>query len=165
MQNVPVFEQYSWALFKAISHMLCIGFGRWPPQNVTEVWLTIISMTIGAMFYALYIGSMSDLILPIDYSGRIYNEKVRSAVGAGGATHHPSHSPPLPSPLALQLNQVEEYMWYHKLPQEIRQKVFDYYEHRYQRKYFDEDSILSNLSPGLKEACTQHLHVPITTLT
>lgn len=76
MQNVPVFEQYSWALFKAISHMLCIGFGRWPPQNVTEVWLTIISMTIGAMFYALYIGSMSDLILSIDYSGRIYNEKV-----------------------------------------------------------------------------------------
>jgi len=56
--------------------MLCIGFGRWPPQNVTEVWLTIISMTIGAMFYALYIGSMSDLILSIDYSGRIYNEKV-----------------------------------------------------------------------------------------
>ena len=115
-----------------------------------------------AMFYALYIGSMSDLILSIDYSRRIYNEKVRLA---GGATHHPSHSPPLPSPLALQLNQVEEYMRYRKLPQEIRQKVFDYYEHRYQRKYFDEDSILSNLSPGLKEACTQHLHVPITTLT
>ena len=56
-------------------------------------------------------------------------------------------------------------MRYRKLPQEIRQKVFDYYEHRYQRKYFDEDSILSNLSPGLKEARTQHLHVPMTTLT
>ena len=89
VQDADAFEQYSWSLFKAISHMLCIGFGRWPPQNITEVWLTIISMTIGAMFYALYIGNMSDLILSIDYSGRIYNEKVcdggvvRGVVGKG----------------------------------------------------------------------------------
>ena len=50
-----------------------------------------------------------------------------------------------------QLNQVEEYMRYRKLPQDLRQKVFDFYEHRYQRKYFDEDSILESLSPGLRE--------------
>ena len=56
--------------------MLCIGFGRWPPQNVTEVWLTVISMMVGATFYALFIGNMSTLLLSIDSSGRIYNEKV-----------------------------------------------------------------------------------------
>ena len=76
MQDAPVGEQYSWSLFKAISHMLCIGFGRWPPQNTTEVWLTIISMMVGATFYALFIGNMSTLLLSIDSSGRIYNEKV-----------------------------------------------------------------------------------------
>ena len=75
-QNASVGEQYSWSLFKAISHMLCIGFGRWPPQNTTEVWLTIVSMMIGATFYALFIGNMSTLLLSIDSSGRIYNEKV-----------------------------------------------------------------------------------------
>lgn len=69
-------EQYSWALFKAISHMLCIGFGRWPPQNITEAWLTIVSMMVGATFYALFIGNMSTLLLSIDSSGRLYNEKV-----------------------------------------------------------------------------------------
>ena len=73
--------------------------------------------------------------------------------------------PPHPTdPPLLQLNQVEEYMRYRKLPQEIRQKVFDYYEHRYQRKFFDEDSILSNLSQGLKEARTG-LHVLTVSLT
>ena len=76
LQNTTVGEQYSWSLFKAISHMLCIGFGRFPPQNVTEVWLTIISMMVGATFYALFIGNMSTLLLSIDSSGRIYNEKV-----------------------------------------------------------------------------------------
>ena len=77
----------------------------------------------------------------------------------GGTTCYPS-LPPLPRP--LKLNQVEEYMRYRKLPQGIRHKVFDYYEHRYQRKYFDEDSILSNLSQGLKEAsamCSDDTHV------
>jgi hyperpolarization activated cyclic nucleotide-gated potassium channel 2 len=56
--------------------MLCIGFGRWPPQNTTEVWLTIISMMTGATFYALFIGNMSTLLLSIDSSGRLYSEKV-----------------------------------------------------------------------------------------
>ena len=76
LQNATVGEQYSWSLFKAISHMLCIGFGRWPPQNITETWLTIVSMMVGATFYALFIGNMSTLLLSIDSSGRLYNEKV-----------------------------------------------------------------------------------------
>jgi hypothetical protein len=32
MQEAYWLEQYSWALFKAMSHMLCIGYGRFPPQ-------------------------------------------------------------------------------------------------------------------------------------
>jgi len=31
-------EQYSRALFRALSHMLCIGYGRYPPQSVTDVY-------------------------------------------------------------------------------------------------------------------------------
>ena len=37
-------EQYSWSLFKAMSHMLCIGYGRFPPQSLTDMWLTMLSM-------------------------------------------------------------------------------------------------------------------------
>lgn len=33
-------------------------------------------------------------------------------------------------------------MSFHKLPADFRQKIHDYYEHRYQGKMFDEDSIL-----------------------
>ena len=28
-------------LSQAMSHMLCIGYGRFPPQNLTDLWLTI----------------------------------------------------------------------------------------------------------------------------
>lgn len=63
-------------MFKALSHMLSIGFGRFPPQNVTEVWLTILSMIVGATFYALFIGNISTILLSSDSSGRLYDEKV-----------------------------------------------------------------------------------------
>ena len=76
LQNATVGTQYSWAVFKAISHMLCIGFGRWPPQNTTEVWVTIISMLIGASLYAMFIGHISTLIHTVDSSSRQYDEKV-----------------------------------------------------------------------------------------
>ena len=56
--------------------MLCIGYGRFPPNNITELWVTLCSMTIGATFYAVFIGIMSTLIMSIDSSGRLYKEKV-----------------------------------------------------------------------------------------
>ena len=42
-------------------------------------------------------------------------------------------------------------MSFHKLPADFRQKIYDYYEHRYQGKMFDEDSILGELNGPLRE--------------
>lgn len=53
----------------------------------------------------------------------------------------------------FQYKQVEQYMSFHKLPADMRQKIHDYYEHRYQGKIFDEDNILSELNDPLKEVC------------
>ncbi|KDR11902.1 Potassium/sodium hyperpolarization-activated cyclic nucleotide-gated channel 4, partial [Zootermopsis nevadensis] len=70
-------EQYSWALFKAMSHMLCIGYGRFPPQSLTDMWLTMLSMISGATCYALFLGHATNLIQSLDSSRRQYREKVR----------------------------------------------------------------------------------------
>ena len=69
-------EQYTWALFKALSHMLSIGYGRYPPQSVTDVWLTMVSMLSGAICYALFVGHTTALIQSFDTSKRLYREKV-----------------------------------------------------------------------------------------
>lgn len=42
-------------------------------------------------------------------------------------------------------------MSFHKLPAEMRQRIHDYYEHRFQGKMFDEENILEELSDPLKE--------------
>lgn len=55
--------------------------------------------------------------------------------------------------MCSQYKQVEQYMSFHKLPADVRQRIHDYYEHRFQGKMFDEDSILGELSDPLKEVC------------
>lgn len=42
-------------------------------------------------------------------------------------------------------------MSFHKLPADMRQKIHDYYEHRYQGKIFDEENILNELNDPLRE--------------
>ncbi|XP_055514876.1 potassium/sodium hyperpolarization-activated cyclic nucleotide-gated channel 1 [Leucoraja erinacea] len=124
MVNNSWSELYSYALFKAMSHMLCIGYGRQAPQSMSDIWLTMLSMIVGATCYAMFIGHATALIQSLDSSRRQYQEKYK---------------------------QVEQYMSFHKLPADFRQKIHDYYEHRYQGKMFDEDNILGELSEPLRE--------------
>ncbi|XP_032302817.1 potassium/sodium hyperpolarization-activated cyclic nucleotide-gated channel 3-like [Coturnix japonica] len=124
-------KQYSYALFKAMSHMLCIGYGQQAPVGMSDVWLTMLSMIVGATCYAMFIGHATALIQSLDSSRRQYQEKYK---------------------------QVEQYMSFHKLPADMRQRIHDYYEHRYQGKMFDEESILGELSEPLREV--REVHVP-----
>lgn len=111
-------------LFNAMSHMLCIGYGQQVLESMTHIWLTILSMIVGATCYAVFIDHTTALIQSLGSSRRQYQEKYK---------------------------QVEQYMSFHKLPADFRQKIHDYYEHRYQGKMFDEDSILGELNGPLRE--------------
>ena len=51
--------------------------GRFPPQNMTDLWLTMISMIAGATCFALILGHATSIIQSLDSSRRQYREKVR----------------------------------------------------------------------------------------
>uniref|UniRef100_A0A1I8GHE7 Cyclic nucleotide-binding domain-containing protein n=1 Tax=Macrostomum lignano TaxID=282301 RepID=A0A1I8GHE7_9PLAT len=112
IQEAHWFRQYTWALFKAMSHMLSIGYGQHPPTSISEAWITIVSMMTGSSCYALFVGHAAALIQSFDTSKRLYREK---------------------------------------LPRALRQRIANYYEHRYQGKMFNESEILSELSECLRE--------------
>lgn len=76
IQNDTWGQQYSYALFKAMSHMLCIGYGLYPPIGMADVWLTILSMIVGATCFAMFVGHATALIQSLDSSRRQYQEKV-----------------------------------------------------------------------------------------
>lgn len=63
-----------------MSHMLCIGYGRQAPESLSDIWLTMLSMIVGATCYAVFIGHATALIQSLDSSRRQYQEKVRSDV-------------------------------------------------------------------------------------
>lgn len=49
---------------------------RFPPQSLTDMWLTMLSMISGATCYALFLGHATNLIQSLDSSRRQYREKV-----------------------------------------------------------------------------------------
>jgi hypothetical protein len=113
--------------------MLCIGYGRFPPASIPDVWMTIVSMLIGASFYALFIGHISSHVLTANSPVRLYNEKIK---------------------------QVEDYMKYRRLPTEMQARVMDYYDHKYQGKMFNEAVILNELSDCLRSVYTMCISIP-----
>lgn len=48
LENEAWYIQYGWALFKTLSHMLCIGYGRFIPELLSEAIATIFTMVTGA---------------------------------------------------------------------------------------------------------------------
>eukprot|EP01135_Chromosphaera_perkinsii_P011824 Nk52_evm15s2506 gene=Nk52_evmTU15s2506 len=125
IQHSSQFVQYSWALFKALSHMLSIGYGREKPQSDAEVWLIICSMLVGTAFYAIFIGNVSSILLSIDSAGRLFRERMQ---------------------------QVNEYLRYAKIPHPLRVRVRDYYDFKYShKKLFDEHVILGDMSQSMRE--------------
>lgn len=53
-----------------------VDFDRFPPQSLTDMWLTMLSMISGATCYALFLGHATNLIQSLDSSRRQYREKV-----------------------------------------------------------------------------------------
>ena len=74
--DTTVFDRYTHSVYRAMSHMVSIGYGHVMPQSTTEIWLTILSMMLGATFYAIFIGHISSFVMSLNYSGRKYEEKV-----------------------------------------------------------------------------------------
>ena len=52
------------------------GHDRFPPQNMTDLWLTMVSMIAGATCFALILGHATSIIQSLDSSRRQYREKV-----------------------------------------------------------------------------------------
>lgn len=116
-------EKYMWSLFKAISHMLCIGYGSIKPTNIVDATVITVSMVVGASLYACMIGNIAAILMNDDVCGRAFREK---------------------------MDNVNEYLKTKQVPNDLRSRVHDYYAHRYtQHKLFNEMDILADLSEPL----------------
>jgi len=132
--------QWSWSFFKAMAQMIMIGFETPPFTNVScdtnsewcavENWITLVCLYIGAVFYSLLISSISGILQTANISSRVFEEK---------------------------LGKLDDYMRSKKFPAVLREKVKDYYHLNHtDGKLFDEEEILSSVTPLLRREIVEH---------
>ena len=123
-----IFDKYSWCLFRAFSHMLCIGYGHTTPQNISDVWVVQISMVSGASIYALFVGIIATLMIQVDASTAIYNQKIDT---------------------------LKQYAQHRRLPNELTKRILSSFNLRWKKyKAFDEAEVLDCLPSSIKtEVC------------
>jgi len=125
-------ELYIHSVFKSFSHMICIGYGQLPPShngNLAELLATIWSILSGAVCFAFFLGSIISSIQQMNASKRIYTEEYL---------------------------RVCDYMHFRHIPKALQERVYEYYEYRFQGRVFNEDEILSELNPVLRRTVLQY---------
>ena len=134
LDTATLTDKYGWSLFKAL--YLMIGGEEMLPTGLgpgcddlsewcrTESWLTLVCLYIGAIFMALLISEVGQILSSNDRARRNFHDNVR---------------------------QVNDYMRAKKLSPALREGVRQYFEVRYHdQKMFDESHILQSLSPNLR---------------
>ncbi|KAI8849359.1 hypothetical protein BC829DRAFT_185239 [Chytridium lagenaria] len=120
-------NQYIWSLFVATANTFPVtGF---QPTDPIEQVIGILLAIIGAVLYACLVGTISSFSFGLDSSGRKYKEKI---------------------------DEVNEYMTYRNLSDNIKKKVRDYFEMKYKGKFFDEEAILKEMNDSLRLEIAVH---------
>ena len=122
---------YAWSLFKALSHMLSIGYGHGDtPDTMAEVIATMVSMVLGASVYACLVGIITALSMHVGQDQLMYSQR---------------------------LDRVNRLMARMALPAELRTAVRDSYEHRKRTHRLQDDSeTLRDLPLPLKTDIAMH---------
>ena len=61
IQDSSWIDQYIWAIFRSLSHMITIGYGRDPPQDTVEVWSSLVD-PVKVLTALLFVPKVRDII-------------------------------------------------------------------------------------------------------
>lgn len=123
------FKIYVWAMFISWSHMFCIGYGLTAPNTLSECILCTISILLGATCYAFVLAMIVTVMQEMSSGEQQYTEKY---------------------------NNLRSYLQYREIPFELEERIYMYYEFRFQGKVFDENQILDELNPVLRRVVLKY---------
>ncbi|KAI8848880.1 hypothetical protein BC829DRAFT_207838 [Chytridium lagenaria] len=119
-------DQYAEAMFYAVSNTVPVAF---KPSDAAHQWVILILAMSGAALYAMIIGTVSSFTNSFDASGKIYRQK---------------------------MDELNDYMNWKCLPDELRTKMRHYYALKYRGKFFEESSLLETLNESLRNEIAVH---------
>ncbi|KAJ3280571.1 hypothetical protein HDU79_011534 [Rhizoclosmatium sp. JEL0117] len=119
-EDADLFDFYAWTLYRAVGNMFPAAFD---PQTPIEQLIQTIYVIISAVIYAVFLGAISSATMSINPSGKLYQHK---------------------------MEQLNDYVKWKNLSTETELKLFSYYETKYRGKFFEEESLLSEMNESLR---------------
>ncbi|KAI4454783.1 i[[h]] channel isoform e [Holotrichia oblita] len=133
-QNVSVYTKYIWCLYAAVCHYYRVGAGIYDTHSVGDYIMFTAIMLVGAVYSAYIIVIVLQAIGTANASESKYEELMR---------------------------QLYHYLKFKRMPLHIHLRLQMYYEYRFRKRYFREQSIMATLSEHLRyeiKLCTsRHL--------
>ncbi|XP_030387007.1 potassium voltage-gated channel subfamily H member 6 [Scaptodrosophila lebanonensis] len=125
-------SRYITALYFTFTSLTSVGFGNVAPNTDAEKIFTICVMLVGSLMYASIFGNVSAIIQ------RLYS---------GTARYH------------TQMLRVREFIRFHQIPNPLRQKLEDYFQHAWTyTNGIDMNSLLKGFPEGLQADICLHLN-------
>jgi len=124
-----IFERSTLAFFRAFSQMFCIGYGQISPRCVQDAIVVCACMITGAMFFAIIIATVTAILQNREMCKQEFN---------------------------AQIMQLKEFTSFKKFPADMKNRLTEYFEVRFEKRLFDEQKIMSELNPLLRRRLWSH---------
>ena len=117
-----IFDRLLNSVFRSFSQTFCIGYGQIPPRSVLDASVVMVSMLIGAVMFSNILAYITAIFQNSDSAKQDFKSE---------------------------LMKLKEYMQFRRLPTNMKVRLSDYMECKYNRKLFNEEKILGQLNPLL----------------
>eukprot|EP00736_Rhodelphis_marinus_P001073 Rmarinus@m.29346 len=134
--DVDAWKKYTWALYWTVTTITTVGYGDILPGTENEMIVATVVQTLGAIAFAYFIGSVSSLIFNINHQDAMRKQK---------------------------RDMVNHYLRSRNLSESLKGRIREYLDFRWDNTNFNEESILSELSPALRAELTIQLSYGIVT--
>jgi hypothetical protein len=88
IQNLPLYQKYSWCFLKAGGSFVGVGFGKNPVSSTScdstsnwcevESWLTFMQLSVGRIYYAILVAEVSSIIAHMDIARSAFEETMNA---------------------------------------------------------------------------------------
>jgi len=128
-------QQYVAAIYWAVMTITTVGYGDISAFNELEMIFSSIIMVLGAIFYAVVLGSVTAAITTVSSANRPYTERVRV---------------------------VDRFIKHYGLPDELAQRIRDTTDYQWNlHQSFDSSQVLSAFPPELRTDVLMSIHRPL----
>ncbi len=134
-QNVEATRKYIRAIYWSITTLGTIGYGDITPVTNEQTLYAVSVMIIGAGVYGYLVGNIASILSNRDLVKTQFIEKMQK---------------------------ITTFMTYKNLPKDLQTNIFAYYDYVWKnRKGFDENLILAELPPSVRERVGLYLNKPL----